>query len=712
MFLTGGKLELSKCFWIPIIWGWKKGELILVTKKRSEVQLKLTESETGNLVQIPRVKPTDAEKRLGIRYSLDGKWTAEYKFWHQHTKSFAQSMKSAHLDRLGGYHAYKTIWSSKFRYSSPILGFSSRQLLCIQKLLIGACLSAAGYNSKMPRAVVFGTSRYGGMNWESPQSILIFEQIKLFIGSMRLNDTVGELLKIQLTWIQIIAGVEIPVFESTKLIPYLPQGWLQSLHCHLVETGITIQIHDIWKPTAQREGDKVIMTFVVHNLPEWMWRAINFCRLYLQAVTFSDITTFDGRVIPKEVYNVEKPYRQSRLLFPRPYRPSKADRAHWKHFIRYITSDTRTLLTPLWKWNQNPMQIFPYVWEPTSDLIYKWTTENNWEIYYLKEHTRNTYVKGEVVRTKLPNRWLPINVIKHSKDELARIIPEESIVTPPIRSPVFGLFEQPEIKQVVGQFEINLSVMEQLKRKWHNAPIKLVCGADGGLKDCIGTNGYVVYTHPEELELLRGYSAEIQLHENASVTRQELLGQLAIDFWLQHMVVTFGEPTAAVEVHIVTDSQASIDIVNNVRNKIGIKDVLKPDTDVALAILYQRAKLPWMKYHVIKVRSHIAVEESPNEFFWMVNDTSDQLAMEARDKVITNEIVAKRPILLPGMVIGCKIGPELIYQDLKVRLHKQLHEDTIHQYLCSKYGWTESVAQTIDWVAHEQALNSFTLIRE
>ena len=315
------------------------------------------------------------------------------------------------------------------------------------------------------------------------------------------------------------------------------------------------------------------------------------------------------------------------------------------------------------------------------------------------------------MRSTLPNSWFPINVIKHSKDELARIITEDSPDTPPIRSPVFGLFEQPEIKQVVGQFEINLSVMEQLKRKWHNAPCKLVCGADGGLKECIGTNGYVVYMHPEEAELLRGHSAEIQLHENASVTRQELLGQLAIDFWLQHMVETFGEPNAAVEVHIVTDSQASIDIVSNVQNKIGIKDVLKPDTDVALAILHQRAKLPWMKYHMIKVKSHIAVEEAPNEFFWRVNDTSDQLATEARDKAITNEVVAKRPRLLPGMVLGCKIGNELIYQDLKVRLHKQLHEDTLYQYLCSKYGWTDSVAQMIDWTAHEQALNSFTLLQ-
>ena len=84
---------------------------------------------------------------------------------------------------------------------SPIFGFYKSQLVNIQKRIIGSSLAVAGYNSKMPRAVVFGHTIYGGMNWESPYSILVFEQIKIVMGSIRMNNTIGKLLHIQMTWL-------------------------------------------------------------------------------------------------------------------------------------------------------------------------------------------------------------------------------------------------------------------------------------------------------------------------------------------------------------------------------------------------------------------------------------------------------------------------------------------------------------------------------
>ena len=53
---------------------------------------------------------------------------------------------------------------------------------------------ASEYSSKMARAVVFGPRIYGGMCWESPYGILLYEQIKLVLGSLRVEDTVGKLL--------------------------------------------------------------------------------------------------------------------------------------------------------------------------------------------------------------------------------------------------------------------------------------------------------------------------------------------------------------------------------------------------------------------------------------------------------------------------------------------------------------------------------------
>lgn len=84
----------------------------------------------------------------------------------------------------------------------------------IQQMIIGNSLAVAGFSSKMPRAVVFGPVRYGGMRWESPYSILLHAQIKMLIGSLRLNDTVGKLIRLQLRWLQVLAGTTTPVLEN------------------------------------------------------------------------------------------------------------------------------------------------------------------------------------------------------------------------------------------------------------------------------------------------------------------------------------------------------------------------------------------------------------------------------------------------------------------------------------------------------------------
>ena len=150
LYLTGGKLELSKCFWIPVTWRWKRGNPIIKKAVAGSKELILTESESGQRIIIPRVSPQKAEKRLGVWYSIDGKWRSEYKNWRDYTTTFAEQIQSVRLDRLGGYHAYKSLWSAKFRYIAPVVSFTKQELLNIQKKIIGISLAASGYNSKMP----------------------------------------------------------------------------------------------------------------------------------------------------------------------------------------------------------------------------------------------------------------------------------------------------------------------------------------------------------------------------------------------------------------------------------------------------------------------------------------------------------------------------------------------------------------------------------
>ena len=96
-----------------------------------------------------------------------------------------------------------------------------------------------------------------------PNSILLYEQIKILMGSICLNETVGKLIIIQLQWIQIVAGVGRPILESNKTISYLTTSWIQSLHVKLVEERIQLRVHDVWVPHKTSVNDQVIMEYVI-----------------------------------------------------------------------------------------------------------------------------------------------------------------------------------------------------------------------------------------------------------------------------------------------------------------------------------------------------------------------------------------------------------------------------------------------------------------
>lgn len=51
----------------------------------------------------------------------------------------------------------------------------------------------------------------GGMAWDNCGVIFLFEKLKMLISSIRLQDTVGKLLLIQLSWLQFFTGSSNPL---------------------------------------------------------------------------------------------------------------------------------------------------------------------------------------------------------------------------------------------------------------------------------------------------------------------------------------------------------------------------------------------------------------------------------------------------------------------------------------------------------------------
>lgn len=128
LFITGGRLELTKCFWVPIEWIWKQGKPRMKKPGPVSKRFKLIESETGLPIEIPRQNGSKSNKRLGVTSSCDAKWTEEFKTLQQSAITFGNKIRRAKIGRIAGYHSYHSMWIAKRRYSASVIGISPRQM--------------------------------------------------------------------------------------------------------------------------------------------------------------------------------------------------------------------------------------------------------------------------------------------------------------------------------------------------------------------------------------------------------------------------------------------------------------------------------------------------------------------------------------------------------------------------------------------------------
>ncbi len=125
-------------------------------------------------------------------------------------------------------------------------------------------------------------------------------------------------------------------------------------------------------------------------------------------------------------------------------------------------------------------------------------------------------------------------------------------------------------------------------------------------------------------------AVKYQHWEHASSTRQELLGQLSMEYWLSKFQARWGMPRHPIKSTLITDSKACLDIMESMPQGVGIKAMLQAEMDVALEIYSQRSIHTCIIWNSQKVCSHIDKSAVPDDFHWECNKFVDELATRAQ----------------------------------------------------------------------------------
>ena len=156
-------------------------------------------------------------------------------------------------------------------------------------------VAKCGFNRHTKREVLYGPIELGGANFKLLSVEQGIRQTTYFLRHCwRQDSTVGRLLRCALAWLQMSVGVSYSVLDITRTpLPHMESKWLASLRTFLATIQGSLLLDDPQIPPVQRDGDHHIMDLIINfgSFKPAEIRKLNYCRLYLQAVTISDLTT-------------------------------------------------------------------------------------------------------------------------------------------------------------------------------------------------------------------------------------------------------------------------------------------------------------------------------------------------------------------------------------------------------------------------------------
>ena len=388
--VSGGCLELSKCFYYVLAWTFTaKGDMVPLTPEEiEEVSSKVRLQEFGKTdhTTIESKPPHEAHKTLGVWNTMIGDDSAHIKTLVKCSANMAAIVGTSGMHPYQAEVAVRMIYTPAIGYSLPAVNIPAKTLNKIQNKAMESFIPAMGYNRKTPHAILYGPKEFGGAGIPHLHTECRIHQIVTLLLHIRARTSLGSLFMINLNWIQLTIGFGKSCFEHSHSIPYV-DNWFFGIREFLPQINGKLIIRDLYIPILEREHDHFIMVAAYYLYPALsgnQLRYINQWRLYYQVQTLSDLTNARGdRIL--DIYlnqptaphiNQLRPDRKSK--FDWPYQPPPTCTATfqlWKKTLKrgFLYANGTSLKQALGKWttsSKSSQSVWHGYLTPNYDSLY------------------------------------------------------------------------------------------------------------------------------------------------------------------------------------------------------------------------------------------------------------------------------------------------------------------------------------------------------
>ena len=167
LYTTGGKLELKKCFYYPILWHFDDEGIPSLMDFEEDQPITIIYSENQAPVTISKKSPTSSHKTLGIMENPSGNYVDEYQQLVSIAEKWKNSVSHQFLTRQECNLFYQNFFIPSMRYHLTVGTFTEQQLDRLQHPITQLLLPRLGYNGNMPKEVIYGPIQSGGMGFTS-----------------------------------------------------------------------------------------------------------------------------------------------------------------------------------------------------------------------------------------------------------------------------------------------------------------------------------------------------------------------------------------------------------------------------------------------------------------------------------------------------------------------------------------------------------------
>lgn len=728
LFISGGKLELSKCSFHVLRFEFSPdGTPRPVVATPPPIQLQ--DSVTNDPITIIGLGADEPHKTLGHHKSPAGPQRKQLKTLMEKAKQTSIQISTSPVTRYGATRGYNGIYVAGLKYVLPQCHFQTKVLRRAEVKSTPHIIAKCGFLRTTASELIFLPYEYAGggfVHWDTLQGE---GQIKHFLKNWRTNTTISRILRITLAWSQWQAGISSSILASVGIdIPYIECRWIKSLRSFMHHVGATISLDTTFVPTPERIGDRFIMdeAKAMHFFNDKELGIINFCRLYLHVTTTSELYDAAGTKIMPNMYECQRPTWFDPLVVTAIQRqPSHYQRQKtWKKFLSMLPTPrfSRWILGSKLRLRRETY----YQPDDNDGKIYHWYMGTYWICdppiiergtqYIIRESSNwiPTDSSIPIATTARAGRSLYLD---HTTDMNGTTIqanhtPQNHGSFNEYISALPHVWEADLLRHTTWVIQDPYAIINFLHHRMDHQKDELLIVSDGSSFEGHSMSYGVVLGTSKGITLLENIGPA---HGIPSSHRAECTGCLAGALLLHHLLqFTNATLPRGLKVRTISDNLSMIRSLTN-RTKYSRSfpnATLKTDWDLLEEIhqTYKVSQISLHKYEWIKGHQDANISQ---------HGVRAQLSQEAKYNIRADElagIYSSQKRSIPHQ----QVTPLMHHTRCLLQLNNTTHhghftsmirraasEPDFFTYLTYKHGWNEDTYNEVDWTAFRMAARNF-----